>query len=207
MAPFPARAAPAENAAVARAPRAPIGEEQQLIERIRAGDRAAFAEVFTAHHAALCDFAVSYVRSSAHAEELVQTLFLRIWERRTEWNVRHGVRAYLFGALRHAALNCARHERLEHMLPLRLAPDDMPGMGARPRAPDAAVHVGDLERAVHGAVAALPERCRAVLELRWREGMSYAEIAAVLGITPKTVENHLARALNMLRPRLGSYYP
>ena len=174
-----------------------------LDDRIRRGDPAAFEALFRAHYEALCGFAARYTDSNAIAEELVQDVFARVWTDRARWPAPRNRKAYLFTAVRNRALNAGRRRQLEQdwveaeILGAE-APDDVAADDPAPRRedPDALAH---LER----AVASLPERCRLVMHLRWREGMSYADIAGVMGITAKGVENQLARGLRALRRAFG----
>lgn len=174
-----------------------------LDDRIRRGDPAAFEALFRAHYEALCAFAVRYTDSNAIAEELVQDVFSRVWTDRARWPAPSNRRAYLFTAVRNRALNAGRRRKLEQ----DWAEAEIVGGEATahstdeevaPRFQDPEMHA-DLER----AVASLPDRCRLVMHLRWREGMSYADIAAVMGISTKGVENQLARGLRALRRAFG----
>jgi RNA polymerase sigma-70 factor (ECF subfamily) len=190
---------------------APAQPDATLVARVRAGDAAALGEIFTAHYATLCGFAASYVGTAEAAEELVQELFLHLWATRTTWEVRGELRAYLFGAVRNRALNAARRWHLESKL-ARVTADavvspaaacDVPGYGRAPDATDAAVLAAELEQGVREGVARLPERLRAAVHLRWRAGMSYAEIAAALGLSQKGVDQRLRRAFKILRSHLA----
>jgi RNA polymerase sigma-70 factor, ECF subfamily len=175
----------------------------ELDDRIRRGDSAAFEALFRAHYDSLCSFAVRYTDSSAIAEELVQDVFARVWTDHSRWPAPQNPRAYLFTAVRNRALNVGRRQQLEAdwieaEIAGALESDD--STDATPVAPIADPDAHDhLER----AVASLPERCRLVMHLRWRESMSYADIAAILGISNKGVENHLARGLRALRRAFG----
>jgi RNA polymerase sigma-70 factor, ECF subfamily len=174
-----------------------------LDDRIRRGDPAAFEALFRTHYEALCSFAVRYTDSSAIAEELVQDMFARLWTDRAKWPAPRNRRAYLFTAVRNRALNAGRRRKLEDdWVEAEILggdpPNDAAGESAIPRIEDPDVHA-HLER----AVASLPERCRLVMHLRWREGMSYADIADVMGISTKGVENQLARGLRSLRRAFG----
>lgn len=181
-------------------------DDVALTARFRAGDEAALAHVFTAHHASLCGFAASYVRDADSAEELVQEVFLALWERRQTLDLRNGLRAYLFGAVRNRALNVQRHARYERTLALqRGGGDGIPGMGQPPEDTDASTRAAEIDAAVTAAVVSMPERMRAALTLSWREGLTHGEIARVLAIAPKTVENHIGRALKHLRRKLGHF--
>lgn len=179
------------------------------LERLRAGDRSAFEAVFHLYYEPLYNFAFPYVRTRETAEELVQDVFCRLWERRATLPEPKGeggiesVRAYLYGAVRNAALSWLRHERVAQRLYTQL-PGDVapPGMGAAPLRADAALQSEEVKAAVHHAVTALPEPYRQVLTLRSQHQLSYPEIAAVLEIPLKTVESRVTRAFKMLREGL-----
>jgi RNA polymerase sigma-70 factor (ECF subfamily) len=174
-----------------------------LDDRLRRGDPSAFEALFRAHYEPLCGFAVRYTDSSAIAEELVQDVFAHLWTDRARWPAPRNRRAYLFTAVRNRALNVGRRRKLEEdWVDAEILGAEAPGDAiadpatSRIEDPDA---LAQLER----AVASLPERCRLVMHLRWREGMSYASIAEVMGISAKGVENQLARGLRALRRAFG----
>jgi RNA polymerase sigma-70 factor (ECF subfamily) len=165
-------------------------------ERIRRGDPAAFEALFRAHYQPMCAFASRYTDSIAVAEELVQDVFARVWTDRGRWPAPANPRAYLFTAVRNRALNAGKRRRMEQdWADAEILEGEASGDAP---AGDPAVHA-NLER----AMASLPERCRLVMHLRWREQMSYADIAAVMGISTKGVENQLARGLRALRRAFG----
>ena len=86
--------------------------ERDWVARIRGGDAPAFEALFHAYHAPLCAFANRLVGVRDLAEEIVQEVFLYIWERRETWDVRSSVKSYLFTAVRNAAMSYLRHERV-----------------------------------------------------------------------------------------------
>lgn len=86
--------------------------ESEWVEAIRAGNASAFEAMFHRYHAPLCSFAYRYPGARHLAEEMVQEVFLCIWERRASWEVRTSVRSYLLTAVRNAALSYLRHERV-----------------------------------------------------------------------------------------------
>lgn len=168
----------------------------EWLERIRSGDEAAFEALFRAFAPGLCALAARYVGSRAVAEELVQELFLDIWTRRAHLVVDRSVASYLQTAMRHRALNHLRHER-RMVMPL---PDD----GRRDESDAAAPGESELLDALElqDAIEHLPARCRLIFTLSRQQDMSYAEIAASLGLSIKTVETQMGRALRSLRERL-----
>ena len=180
--------------------------ERDWVVRIRLGDENAFESLFEAYYPPLCDFVQSYLHSAESAEEVVQTVFLRIWEQRATWEPATGVRPYLFAACRNQALGILKHERVVVRTAARATREDLSlGMGRSAPAPDAELHAAELANALRAAVHGLPERRRMVVVLRWQHQMSYAEIASVLGISVKTVEVQMGRALASLRKQLGHF--
>ena len=177
-------------------------ESNELLERLRQGDESAFDIIFRAWYPALVRSAESIVRSRAIAEEVVQDVMLELWRRRESLARDSSPQAYLFQSTRNRALNHARHERVER----RGDPEaiDLASVGAT--APSQLVEE-EIEVALRNAVAELPARCREVFELSRTHGLKYAEIAKVLGISVKTVEAQMGKALRTLRERLASWLP
>lgn len=176
-------------------------EEATLVARVRAGDEAAFQSLYLTHHDGLWRFAYTYVRSRDVAEELVQEVFLSLWNARATWEVTTRARAWLFAAVRHLALNHLRHERVVARahgtgaaIATGVATIEAATMGAAPENQHDAVEARELDAAVARAIAELPERRRIAMTLRWKEDMSALEIATVLGTTPEAVRVLLTRA-------------
>jgi RNA polymerase sigma-70 factor (ECF subfamily) len=176
---------------------------QEWLARLRTGDERAFELLFREHVAALCTFAFSYVRSRETAEEIVQDLFCWIWEQRFAIEMPHGVRPWLFFAVRNRSLNAVRNSRAELSIHERLSRDARARPPAAP--PDAELLGRDLSAAVARALLAMPTRCREVYTLVREQHLSHAETSRVLGISTKTVEVHMTRALAILRADLGGW--
>jgi len=177
-------------------------EDRELLERIRRGDEGAFDAVFRAQYPALVGVAEGMLRSRAVAEEVVQDVMLELWRRREALPIEESLRAYLFRATRNRALNHLRHVRVER----RGEPHAAGATADPPRAPAALVEE-EIDAALKEAVGGLPERCREVFELSRVHGLRYAEIAAALGISVKTVEAQMGKALRILRERLAPWLP
>lgn len=162
-------------------------------------DAGEFERLFRAHYASLCRFAIRLGAERARAEELVQGVFTTLWINRASWHVEHSARAYLFAAVRNASLNERKHLQLVRSWEEEEARELRAEQLAREPEPETLLEQQEMATRVQCALAALPERCRPVLELRWREQLSYAEIAEALGISVKGVENQLARGLARVR--------
>ena len=185
----------------------PIGQRithhgPEWLERIRRGDAEAFEALFRALAPGLCALATRYVESRAVAEEIVQDLFFDLWSRRGELAIGQSLTSYLYVATRHRALNHVRRERQASRFrasTLRLADEiDI-------SAPGEAELLDALE--LQEAIDALPARCRLVFTLSRYQDLSYGEIASSLGLSVKTVETQMGRALKALRDRLRHLVP
>jgi RNA polymerase sigma-70 factor (ECF subfamily) len=176
--------------------------EQRLIAGVRAGDAAAFESIFRTYAPKLGAFAGRFIGSSEIGAELVQDVFLRVWRDRAAWDVQGTLKAYLFSAVRNRALDYLKHATVESRWAEQARRDEVVASVPVQLAPDSAA-MEDLSVALNRALDGLPERRRLAFLLRFKEGMSYAEIAQLMGTTTKTVENQIARALRMLRARLG----
>ncbi len=183
-----------------------LTDDRAIVARIRSGDEATFDLLVRSHYNGLCVFAARMMDSDAAAEELVQDVLFRIWAARTSWVVADTVRGYLYGAVRHRALMALRRERLERRYEAEAVRNtDLRAMGHALGAADARLRAGEVAQAVERAIAALPPRCREAYVLRRQHGLSYAEIARVMQIAPKTVEVQINAALRSLRVSLAEF--
>ncbi len=194
-----------ENEAEGAAASRHHAREHDLVERIRGGDKGAFDELVLAYYAELCAVTGALIRSDAAAEDLVQELFLKIWSSRETFSVQSSLRKYLFRAARNAVIDHHRRERMirrwEEDVVRR---DEAPAMGA-PLCTDGPLEASEVQAAVGRAIEQLPARCRQVAILRLQHNLSRAEVAEAMGVTVKTVERQIARALRSLRESLAPY--
>ena len=169
-------------------------DERAWADRIRAGDMDAFEALYRRYWERLYSFAFRYLRSKEDAEEVTQDVFCRIWRGRAHWVPAGAVRNYLYLAVRNSA-----RDRLERAaVARRWSMSQREPAAEVPSDPEAA----DLVAAVERALAELPSKRAEVCKLRLIGGLSYAQIAAQLGICEKTVETQIARGLKFLRDRM-----
>ena len=164
-------------------------------------DPQAFETVFRTHYAALCDFVDGYVRSREAARDIVQDLFVNLWERYDSPNPPPLATAYLYKAARNRALQHLRHARVVTRHHMRVT-QEPPRSAA---AADEEARARDVARAIEEAIDELPERCREVFLLSREQNLTYAQIAETLGISIKTVEAQMWRALKSRRASLAPF--
>jgi RNA polymerase sigma-70 factor (ECF subfamily) len=173
-------------------------DDTALAQRIKEGDRAAFETFFRRYHAALFRYLTRRGCPDDVAEDIIQNAFVYIWQRRDEINPAKSLRGYLFTIGYSRMLNHARDTAKF---------DDAAELDRQPSrsAPDAAAEHRLLQEHLQEVIDALPERRRAVFELCFMEDLTYREAAEVLGITRKTVENHMRLALKDVRAALAAF--
>lgn len=173
---------------------------REWLDRSRRGDVAAFESLYRYLYTPLREFAEGYLRSRELAEEIVQDVFLAIWEGREQLEVRGSVRGYLYVAVRNRALNLIRRGQAERRSTDRIALEEGARV-ARNTAHEQLVY-DELAASVQRVIDELPPRMRQAYTLYYQHDLSYAEVAAVMGNSVKTVENQLARALKIIWQRM-----
>ena len=174
-------------------------KEEAWVQQIQAGDLRAFDGLIERYSRDLVKFARLYVQSREVAEEIVVDVFVGMWKQGQRWQLRGALRPYLYGATRKGCFAYLRTRRLK--LSDGHAWEGATGEGEA----EHTLRYKELRRALGQAVAVFPERRRQVFSLSRYHGLTYAEIAAVLGISVKTVEKHMALALKTLRERLAPF--
>lgn len=178
-------------------------DDRALVTQMRGGDEQAFETLFHRYYSALVGFASGFLRSMDAAQEVVNDVFLGLWERREEVDIRGRVDQYLYSAVRNRARNWIRREhRMAHRHDEASLEEETPGMG-EPLAPiDTTLEASEQMAIVWRAVDTLPEARRTVVILRWQRQMSFEEIAEVMGTTSAAVQMQLSRAMKLLRELL-----
>lgn len=178
--------------------------DRQWARAIREGEREALAELFREYHAPLCSFAKGYVRSAEAAKDIVQEVFLQIWERRSQFDPSGTVRAYLYRAVRNRTINYHEHQQVKekHEDDLARPPDDTPYEELLSK-----LAYEELESRIQQAIKEMPQRRRQVFVLSRVHRLTYEEIADTMDISTNTVHTHIKRAMATMRERFSSYFP
>jgi len=181
--------------------RSPLPPLPHRVARATPQSSHSWESAFQAHYVELCEYVLRFVGSAEAAQDLVQDLFLRLWDSRGPRDASRLTRPYLYVAARNRALKYLRHRRVVAAWIVRAASEEIPPSDT----PEDLCLRGELDEAVQQAIAELPARCRAIFVLRRREQLSYREIATRLGISLGTVKSQMWRATLRLRARLAPY--
>ncbi len=178
-----------------------VVQEADWSARIGRGDERAFRELFDVYYAPLCRYAITLMGDADAGEDIVQALFIWIWEHRETWHVRGNLRSYLYRAVHTRVVSRWRAMRVRDAYTERMQADEAIEV-SRDGWPDRAAQYAELQAAYWRAVATLPPRGRQAFELHRQHGLSSREIGEVMGISARTVETHIGRALLALRKAL-----
>jgi RNA polymerase sigma-70 factor (ECF subfamily) len=177
--------------------------EGQLAQSLASRNEASFEKVFKTHFKNLNAYACAIIKDEAAAEEAVQQVFFRLWERSESISISGSVAAYLYRAVYNESLNYLKHKKVrsaygQHVGHIMKNISDNAGKG---------LGLKELEGRLEQAMNELPEQCRTIFQLSRFEELRYREIANFLGISIKTVENQMGKALKILRVKLVDFLP
>ncbi len=175
-----------------------VRDETRLVERVRRGDREAFAILVDRYAGQAFAIAYGFLQHVEDAEDLVQDAFLRALERIDRLRRGSAFAPWFHRLLVNAALNRRKYlaRRRTH---------DLPAQAATPDSPAADSERAELRRRLAGALRSLPDELESVVILHDLEGFTHPEIAAMLGIPEGTSRSHLSRARRLLRAKLAEY--
>ena len=178
-------------------------QDEQMALLLSKRDEAAFEQVFKTHYKNLHAYAFTMLKDEDEAEEMVQQVFFKLWERSEHLSFSGSIAAYLYRAVHNESLNFIKHQKVKagHQLHVAYSMKNKSEQ-AQPK-----MIRKELENKFREALNELPEQCRTVFQLSRFEDMKYKEIADKLDISVKTVENHMGKALKLLRTKLVDFLP
>jgi RNA polymerase sigma-70 factor (ECF subfamily) len=171
-----------------------------LVKKIRLGDSKSFEKLFMTYCQPLINFARRFIRDTSTAENIVQDVFLEIWINRSRLDPSLKIKSYLYTAVKNQALKQIRHDHVVQRSAKDLKSFDIPI-----KTPQDELDIKEMNTRFHQAVEELPEKCRIIFSMNRFDQCTYSEIAEILGITVKTVETQMGRALKFLRHRLADF--
>jgi len=177
--------------------------DKHILECLREGDEGVFESFFKTYYERLCNYANTILDDMDESEEMVQNAFLTLWEKRGTIEVHTSLKSYLYRAVYNSSLNRVKH------LKVQKKHDSWYKQVATVEHENASEGLieNELDGMIQRAIDQLPPQCKTVFRLSRFENLSYSEIAQQLGISVKTVENHIIKALRTLREKLKDYLP
>jgi RNA polymerase sigma-70 factor, ECF subfamily len=177
----------------------PPDSEVNLIQRLKDNDRAAFELIFNKFSKKLYYFTFGYVHSQAESEEIIQNVFVSLWENRDMLSEAFPIQNYLYKVTINHIYNYFKHclvrrRYAENMIVEGIEEDQEVFQN---------ILTNDLEEVVYKIVGQLPLRQQVIFRLSRLDGLCYAEIADRLGISVRSVENQIYRALKHIREKLN----
>jgi len=176
---------------------------------LKAGDIKAFEMLYNEHYTPLCHFAQRFVSDLDTAREIVQEVFVGIWEKRTTLPIEIPLKTYLYTSVRNKCIDYLKHLNVENEFRKKrikeiLQPGNNSFINTIDHPLDGLI-TKELENALKDAIETLPEKCREIFELSRFKGLKYREIAEELNISIKTVETQMSRAIGSLKKKLSKY--
>lgn len=174
-------------------------EEKTIFEKIQKGDEKAFEQLFKSYYEYLCLFAAKIIEDEINAEEIVQDIFVKFWEKRTQINIETSIKNYLFRSVKNSCLNTIKHNKTRAQYAQHIAAE-----AEKNNFRDNYIEV-DLAKKIEESIQALPTKRREIFRLSREEGLKYREIAEKLQLSIKTVEAQMSLAIKTLRDKLKNY--
>jgi len=166
-------------------------------------DKAGFEQVFRMYYSGLKSYANKMLKDDDQADEVVQEIFFKLWEKRNEVAIGTSLKSYLFRSVHNTCLNLFKHQKVRdnYKTHVESRPDEWQWDES-----DSMVATDIKEKILEG-ISLLPEQCGRIFRMNRLEGYKYREIAEELGISPKTVEGQMSKALRRMREHLKDYIP
>lgn len=169
-------------------------------------DKEQFGQLFHKYYEPLCYYACSIVRSKETADELVQGVFVKLWEDKDHLRIQTSIVAYLYKSVHNSCLNFLEHSKVKDRVSDMFLKEYKDLISPRSMEyPTANLLVQELSGVIQKAISDLPDQCREVFIKVRQEEMSYAQVADLLGVSVNTVKTQLQRAMAKLRASLQDY--
>ncbi|MDA3817830.1 MAG: RNA polymerase sigma-70 factor [Prolixibacteraceae bacterium] len=170
-----------------------------LVKELKKGSHLAFDTLFEKYLDRLFRFTLSIVKNSSDAEELVQDVFVKVWQKRALINSHYSFKSFLFSVSYNTIITFLRKKKKDHLLDFNEAYVEMPDH--ENNVADYSLVYQEQLKIIEDIISSMPFMRQKIFRLSRYEGLSYAEIASKLGISRNTVENHISSALKYIRSK------
>lgn len=179
-------------------------QDELIQKQLNAGEVVALEYLFHHYYDDLCRYTMVFTKDIAIAENIVQDLFVYIWEHRETIEIHLSFESYLFQASRYKALNYKRDysHKVDKLLKLKEQISNKVSDSA-----DEAIELKELNQIVSEAIDLLPDRCQQIFRLSRTDELSYREIAELMNISISTIDNQVNTAIKKIKTHVKRYYP
>lgn len=176
-------------------------DSQFLINRLKKGDESAYELLFKEFYRVLTVYANKYVKDMEMAKEIVQDLFVHLYEKRQDLDIKSSLKSYLFRSAHNRCINYInaqkiRKQHAEYVYKTAEIKEDII---------EQEMNKSELEEALFEAINQLPPKCQSIFKMNRFKGMSNIEIAQQLKLSKRTVETQISKALRILRVKIEPY--
>lgn len=171
----------------------------ELIAALKLGDRSAFAEIFDRYSDLLYVHAYNKLRHKEEAKDMVQDVFIKLWDKHRQLEIKSNLSGYLYVMVRNSIFSLISHKNVINNYSAAFCKFRLEGEAVT----DHLIREKQLAKIIEAEIAALPPRMREVFELRRKEHLSNKQIALRLNISELTVSDQMKKALRQLRLRMG----
>ena len=175
--------------------------EQSVILRLQKGDSDAFQELYNQYHQPLYHYVLRFVKSPALAEDVLQDVFLKIWEIRSRIDPELSFKAYLYRISRNSVFKLLKKIAVDENLRVQVLKQFSQSVADA----DLKVLWQQYEELLHAAINRLPPQRQKVFRLCREEGKTYEQVADELGISRNTVKEHMVLAMKLIREHIDQY--
>lgn len=175
--------------------------ERVLVNRLKNGDSKAFSSIFTAYYRDLVIFAARFTREISSAEEIVEDTFVSFWEDRELIKISISLKSYLLKIVQNRCIDWLRHKKTvqtHYEYSLLNSPKSIANT-------DSYLLFSELNEQIQTTLKLLPDQISETFRMNREKGLKYNEIAEILGVSVRTVEVRIGRALSLLRSHLKDY--
>lgn len=173
-----------------------------ILRQLKDGNINAFRKIYMVYSERLFHFTLSYLKNTFEAEEIVQEVFIQVWEMRNEIDPDRSFSSLIHRMTVNRVFNQMKHQVVKQKYQNYLLHFDH----SLEESPEATLHFKELESKINSLLAKMPEQQRNIFEMSRMKGLSHSKIAKELGLSVRTVENQVYRASRFLKDQLNEEY-
>lgn len=177
-----------------------LGDTDNLLKALSQNDQEAFKFIYLSYYDGLCAYALNFISNQDEGEDIVQDVLINLWEKRNELEIHTSLKAYLFRSIYNKFLDVYKAKKRKDSILETIRFSTLQAIA------DNDDHTFPFSEnqidALKNAIDELPEKCKQIFMLSKLQGMKYQEIADLLGVSTKTVENQIGIAFKKLRTKL-----